>query len=196
MHLTWHARAGVRFHTLPVVPALEGSAYSAAERGGNVNIRRSGQKYRNAHTNVTIPRGDSFLAYAAVVCLAAAQNASRPELTARELFYNASAPATPAAKTPGQKPPPKQVAKKAPAAAPVNATGGQLLAAYPTIAVCLALDCANRQRVRLRTRSHHRPGACQRNSIGHEIHHPETFRKHDGASGAQLRVPQRRQDSI
>jgi Domain of unknown function (DUF4384) len=51
--------------------------------------------------------------------LAAAQNASRPELTARELFYNASAPA-PAAKPPAAKQPPKQVAKKAPPAAPVT----------------------------------------------------------------------------
>jgi hypothetical protein len=61
-----------------------------------------------------------LLCYAAVSCLAAAQNASRPELTARELFYNASAaPASPA-KPPAAKQPPKQVAKKAPTAAPVT----------------------------------------------------------------------------
>jgi hypothetical protein len=59
-----------------------------------------------------------LLFYAAVICLAAAQNASRPELTARELFYNASAPA-PAAKPPAAKQPAKQMAKKAPAA-PAN----------------------------------------------------------------------------
>jgi Domain of unknown function (DUF4384) len=57
----------------------------------------------------------------ALVLSAAAQNAPRPELTARELFYNASATPSPAAKPPAAKSQPKQVtAKKAAPAAPVT----------------------------------------------------------------------------
>jgi Domain of unknown function (DUF4384) len=59
-----------------------------------------------------------LLCTAAIAGLAAAQNASRPELTARELFYNAT-PA-PAAKATPSKQTPKQVAKKASQAAPVT----------------------------------------------------------------------------
>jgi hypothetical protein len=60
---------------------------------------------------------------AALALSAAAQNSSRPELTARELFYNASAPA-PAAKAQTAKQPPKQTAKKATPAAPVTQQAG------------------------------------------------------------------------
>ncbi len=57
-------------------------------------------------------------ACAAVAFTAAAQTGSRPEMTARELFYNASAEPQQAAKAqaqlPQRKSPPKQVAKKTP----------------------------------------------------------------------------------
>jgi hypothetical protein len=60
------------------------------------------------------------LPFFVLVLLADAQNASRPELTARELFYNASAEPAPAAKPPAAKQPPKPTAKKTPPAAPLT----------------------------------------------------------------------------
>lgn len=66
-------------------------------------------------------RGKFLFSFFAWVVIAAAQNAPRPELTARELFYNASATPTSAAKPPAAKAQPKQpLAKKATPAAPVT----------------------------------------------------------------------------
>lgn len=66
---------------------------------------------------MTMPHSiPKLLPYLALACLAAAQNASRPELTARELFYNASEAPAPQAKARTQ--PPKQLAKKTAAPAP------------------------------------------------------------------------------
>jgi hypothetical protein len=56
--------------------------------------------------------------FAALVLSLSAQTPSRPELTARELFYNASATPAPPVNPPAKKAPAKQVAKRAPAAAP------------------------------------------------------------------------------
>lgn len=64
-------------------------------------------------------RGKVLFCFFALVIFAAAQNAPRPELTARELFYNASATPPPAPKAQAKQPP-KQVAKKTAPAAPVT----------------------------------------------------------------------------
>jgi hypothetical protein len=63
-------------------------------------------------------RGRFLFCFFALVLFAAAQNAPRPELTARELFYNAST--TPAPAKAQAKQPPKQTAKKPVSAAPVT----------------------------------------------------------------------------
>jgi Domain of unknown function (DUF4384) len=66
-------------------------------------------------------RGTFVFCFLALVVFAAAQNAPRPELTARELFYNATATSSPAAKSPAAKAQPKQAtAKKTAPAAPVT----------------------------------------------------------------------------
>src|SRR5215469_11670755 len=53
-------------------------------------------------------RGTFLFCFFAPVLFAAAQNAPLPELTARELFYNASATPAPAAKAPAAKTQAKQ----------------------------------------------------------------------------------------
>jgi Domain of unknown function (DUF4384) len=64
--------------------------------------------------------GKFFFCFFALAAFSSAQNAPRPELTARELFYNASATSASAAKPQAAKAQPKQAtAKKATPAAPV-----------------------------------------------------------------------------
>ena len=66
-------------------------------------------------------RGTFLFCFFALVLFAAAQNPPRPELTARELFYNASATPAPAAKAPAAKTQAKQTtAKKTVPAAPLT----------------------------------------------------------------------------
>jgi hypothetical protein len=68
--------------------------------------------------SIVYSRGRFLLCFFALVLYAAAQNAEHPELTARELFYNASVTPAPAPKAQAKQPP-KQTAKK-PAAEPVT----------------------------------------------------------------------------
>jgi hypothetical protein len=93
--------------------------------------------------SITYPRRRFVFCFFALVLVAAAQNAPRPELTARELFYNASGAPAPV-KTPAPKQPPKQTARKTSPAAPATqqAAGNSPAPepSHPTVPIVNASD--------------------------------------------------------